>query len=116
VKATMRTDGRVNKTSIWGSGLDASLALGTEGRLKVRRATGVAGVEEAIASFSSSCNPLYCLITMVVQSKIGGPRRFKECCWSIDSDAARCKVPLLLTIEAQAPGMCQWWCDMERSR
>jgi hypothetical protein len=67
----MRTDGRVNKTSIWGSGLDASLALGTEGRLKVRRATGVAGVEEAIASFSSSCNPLYCLITMVVQSKIG---------------------------------------------
>jgi hypothetical protein len=71
VKATMRTDGRVNKTSIWGSGLDASLALGTEGRLKVRRATGVAGVEEAIASFSSSCNPLYCLITMVVQSKVG---------------------------------------------
>jgi hypothetical protein len=112
----MRTDGRVNKTSIWGSGLDASLALGTEGRLKVRRAPGVAGVEEAIASFSSSCDPLYCLITMVVRGNRRGPKRFKECRWSIDSDAVRCKVPLLLIVEAQAPGMCQWWCNMKRSR
>ena len=72
MKATMRTDGRVNKTSIWGSGLDASLALGTEGRLKVRRAPGVAGVEEAIASFSLSCDPPYCLITMVVRGNRRG--------------------------------------------
>ena len=49
VNATIRTAGRLYRTSIRGSGFEAGLAAG---RLKARRATGVVGLEEAIATSS----------------------------------------------------------------